>query len=314
MAKSTRLPSAIPVKYEPKPSEPPLWHRYVAGAFGEMLAVCFTHPADVLKVRLQLMGECNPAKRSLTAGDFVQAARKMIKTEGVRKGMYAGISASWTRQLVFGGLRHGGYGVLDRKWKEQFDGISLLGRLTCAITSGGFASVIANPCDVVLIRMQSDGHKEKSQQRMYNHVFDGFRRILNEEGVRTLWRGCSPTVLRAVLVTASQIGTYEEMKSTLLHAGCVDGLPVHVASAISSATVACIVTSPVDVVKTRIMNMQRTHGVQYSGPLDVMVQTFRTEGPLAFYKGLSATFLRLWPHTIILWMGQERISTFLRQR
>merc|ERR1712217_614357 len=93
-----------------------------------------------------------------------------------------------------------------------------------------------------------------------------------------------------------------------------DGLGVHLTSVISSATVACIVTSPVDVVKTRIINMQQAHGVNYSGPLDVVMKTMRTEGPFAFFKGLSATFLRLWPHTVLLWMGQERISAFLRQQ
>ena len=43
-------------------------------------------------------------------------------------------------------------------------------------------------------------------------------------------------VLRAVLVTSSQIGTYEEVKSGLLHAGYSDGFGVHMTSAISSAS------------------------------------------------------------------------------
>jgi len=292
--------------------EVPLWHRFVAGAFGEMFAVCFTHPADVLKVRLQLTGEGNPAKQTLSARDFSTAARHLLLKEGVRDGLYAGLSASWMRQFVFSGLRHGGYGVLERYWQDHFGEISLPARLACAMTSGSVAAVVANPTDVVLIRMQSDGHWAEAQQRRYRHVFDGLRRIVTEEGVRTLWRGCSPTVLRAVLVTSSQIGTYEEVKQGLLRIGYVDGLGVQLTSAISSATVACIVTSPVDVVKTRIMNMQREHGMSYSGPLDVISKTIRTEGPCAFYKGLSATFLRLWPHTVFLWMGQERVGSLLR--
>ena len=53
-------------------------------------------------------------------------------------------------------------------------------------------------------------------------------------------------------------------------------------------------------------------GVNYLGPIDVVRKTLRTEGPLAFYKGLSATFLRLWPHTVLLWLAQEAISKQLR--
>lgn len=53
-------------------------------------------------------------------------------------------------------------------------------------------------------------------------------------------------------------------------------------------------------------------GVSYGGPWDVVIKTLGTEGPLAFYKGLSATFVRLWPHTVLLWLGQEVITSHLR--
>ena len=58
--------------------------------------------------------------------------------------------------------------------------------------------------------------------------------------------------------------------------------------------------------------MTASGGVNYLGPIDVVRKTLRTEGPLAFYKGLSATFLRLWPHTVLLWLAQEAISKQLR--
>jgi hypothetical protein len=44
----------------------------------------------------------------------------------------------------------------------------------------------------------------------------------------------------------------------------------------------------------------------------VVRKTLATEGPLAFYKGLSATFIRLWPHTVLLWLGQEFMNARLR--
>lgn len=292
-----------------EPRQAPLWHRFVYGGVAEALTVCVTHPMDVMKVRLQLTGEGDKTSRSLTRHDFMRAGRKLALEEG-RRGLYAGITASWLRQLVFSGLRHGLFGVFDRKWREERGGTSLGGRLTCAVSAGLIGAVVANPCDCVLIRMQSDGFWPPADRRNYRHVFDGLSRVAREEGVRVLWRGTGPTALRAALVTASQIGTYEEMKSRLLAAGYNDGFPLHISCAMSSATVACLVTSPVDVVKTRIMNMQR-QGKTYSGPIDVMVQTAKTEGPRAFYKGLSATFLRLWPHTVLLFLWQERLAALL---
>lgn len=295
-----------------RPGEDPIWHRFVAGGLGEMFAVCFSHPADVLKVRLQLTGEGQVGKRSLTPRDFIDAGRRLVVVDGVRNGLYSGISASWMRQAVFSSTRQGLYGVFERLWRGDSAGVSLGGRLTCAISAGIFGAVLANPTDVVLIRMQADGHWPTEQRRHYKHGFDGLRRILNDEGVPALYRGCGPTVMRAGLVTSSQIVTYEETKAAVLRAGYKDNLSTQMFCSIMSATVAVVVIAPVDCIKTRIMNMQSEHGISYKGPLDCVQQLLRTEGPRAFYKGFSALCLRQWPHTVLLWFGNERVKSLLR--
>ena len=44
-------------------------------------------------------------------------------------------------------------------------------------------------------------------------------RVVREEGVLALWRGCSPTVTRAMIVTASQMAVYDKSNAVIL-AGC----------------------------------------------------------------------------------------------
>merc|ERR1712093_655364 len=119
-------------------------------------------------------------------------------------------------------------------------------------------------------------------------------------------------VMRAALVTSSQIVTYEEAKGAMLRFGYADSLFTQMTSGIISATVACVVIAPVDCIKTRIMNYQKNHGSSYRGPLDCVQQLLRTEGPFAFYKGFSALCLRQWPHTVLLWFGNERVKSMLR--
>ena len=41
-------------------------------------------------------------------------------------------------------------------------------------------------------------------------------RVVREEGVLALWRGCSPTVTRAMIVTASQMAVYDKSKAVIL--------------------------------------------------------------------------------------------------
>ncbi|CAE7661049.1 Slc25a11 [Symbiodinium sp. CCMP2456] len=249
--------------------------------------------------------------RTLRLRDMRRVAHKLFVREGFQ-GLYAGISAAWLRQAVFGTLRHGLYGVFERWGKADAGPIPLLWRLQAALAAGVVAAVVANPTDVVLIRMQSDAGWPAHQRRSYGHALHGLVRVWREEGWQALYRGVGPTTARAALVTMSQLATYEEVKSRALAAGSVESVRLHLGCAMASATVACLATQPVDCVKTRIINMQQTCGISYAGPVDVIRKTLATEGILAFYKGLSATFLRLWPHTVLLWLGQESVTSQLR--
>ena len=46
-------------------------------------------------------------------------------------------------------------------------------------------------------------------------MFDALRRIVGEEGVFGLWKGCSPTVVRAMLLNLGMLSTFDEVKERL---------------------------------------------------------------------------------------------------
>ena len=60
-----------------------------------------------------------------------------------------------------------------------------------------------------------------------------------------------------------------------------DSIPCHLVSSSIAGFTATVVGSPVDVLKTRIMNAKPG---EYNGVIDCVVKTFK-EGPMAFYKG-----------------------------
>jgi hypothetical protein len=61
--------------------------------------------------------------------------------------------------------------------------------------------------------MQADGRLPNNMKRNYKNGFDAITRIAKDEGVASLWRGSSPTVARAVVITASQLAVYDELKA-----------------------------------------------------------------------------------------------------
>jgi hypothetical protein len=73
--------------------------------------------------------------------------------------------------------------------------------------------------------------------------------------------------------------------------------------------VATVLTSPVDVAKTRIMNQKpKADGsLEYKGLFECLYKTTRTEGFFGLYKGFTPNFLRLAPHTILMLMIYEQL-------
>jgi len=282
------------------------YHRFISGGIGDCSAACFSHPLDLIKVRLQILGEGQKGSSTVPKGAVLRTFRSIIRAEGFG-GIYRGISASLLRQATFSSMRHGLFSVFLHHSKTDNTLFRVLGGCLC----GAFSAFIANPTDVILIRMQADGAFEPQHRRNYRHVFHGIHTVASSEYLSKLWIGCGPTVFRAMLVTASQCVTYFKVKPWLLSYGFEDNFGVHLTSAISSAVVAVLVTNPVDVIKTRMMNMKFD---SYSGPLNCLLQSIRVEGVLCLYKGLLPTTLRLGPHTVILFLIQERVQRFLEKR
>lgn len=46
-------------------------------------------------------------------------------------------------------------------------------------------------------------------------MFNAFSRIISEEGPLALWRGCTPTVIRAVVLNLAMLAPYDEVKERL---------------------------------------------------------------------------------------------------
>ncbi len=79
--------------------------------------------------------------------------------------------------------------------------------------------------------------------------------------------------------------TLLQAKQAVLASGWLpDGLPAHAAASCASGLVATAVSTPADVIKTRLMGQDAARPL-YSGPVDCLIKSVRQEGSLALYKG-----------------------------
>lgn len=318
---------------------------FVEGGIASIVAGASTHPLDLIKVRMQLQGEShlpNPASlqalRPAIAFNTVAAGAgnislpveiappparvgpisigvRIIQSEGAAA-LFTGVSATILRQTLYSTTRMGLYDVLKHKWTDQDTGSMPLPRkILAGLISGGIGAAVGNPADVAMVRMQADGRLPIDQRRNYKSVFDALTQMSKQEGIASLWRGSSLTVNRAMIVTASQLASYDQIKEMILEKGVMsDGIGTHVTASFAAGFVASVASNPIDVIKTRVMNMKVETGAEppYKGALDCAMKTVRTEGPMALYKGFIPTISRQGPFTVVLFVTLEQVRKLLK--
>lgn len=313
---------------------------FVEGGIASIVAGCSTHPLDLIKVRMQLQGENHAAKPAPavlkpalafhpTATGSIQmpvstpvpkigpvtVGIRIVQQEGVAA-LFSGVSATVLRQTLYSTTRMGLYDMMKTKWTDQETGImSLPRKIGAGLLAGGIGAAVGNPADVAMVRMQADGRLPSAQRRNYKSVVDAISQMTKSEGVTSLWRGSSLTVNRAMLVTASQLASYDEIKEFILKKDLMkDGLGTHVTASFAAGFVAAVASNPVDVIKTRVMNMKVETGkaAPYSGALDCAMQTIKAEGPMALYKGFIPTISRQGPFTVVLFVTLEQVRKLLK--
>ena len=78
--------------------------KMVIAAFSGMGAATVCHPLDVIRVQMQTEGT--------SYNNFADALCGIYKKDGLKDGLYAGVSAAYLRQWLYGSCRIGIYAYL----------------------------------------------------------------------------------------------------------------------------------------------------------------------------------------------------------
>ncbi|XP_074844236.1 kidney mitochondrial carrier protein 1 [Carettochelys insculpta] len=282
------------------------WKPFVYGGLASVTAECGTFPIDLTKTRLQVQGQTNDTKfKEIRYRGMVHALVRIWREEGL-KALYSGIAPAMLRQASYGTIKIGIYQSLKRVFVEQPEDETLVINVLCGILSGVISSSIANPTDVLKIRMQAQGSV------IQGGMMGNFIHIYQNEGTRGLWKGVSLTAQRAAIVVGVELPVYDLTKKHLIMSGLMgDTVYTHFLSSFTCGLAGALASNPIDVVRTRMMNQRRiqdgTHS-GYKGTLDCLLQTWRYEGFFALYKGFWPNWLRLGPWNIIFFLTYEQLK------
>lgn len=265
---------------------------FASAGLGNAISACCTNPADIIKVRQQLLVD-------KTRANFFSIAQNMVRTEGV-KSFWNGVTASCFRELTYSTVRFGLYETLKDFYANAL-GISensFALKALSGITSGGIGSAFACPTDLIKVRMQA---VRPTGRPPYSNTFVAFAHVYREGaypnaavsaqggggvigGIKSLYRGVGPTIVRAAVLTSSQIASYDQVKYLLKHHKVLEneGFGLHLSASLVAGLACSITSAPFDTVKVRLMQDKSR---QFSSAFDCLAKLVAHEGPLALYKG-----------------------------
>ncbi|OQR85817.1 Mitochondrial Carrier (MC) Family [Achlya hypogyna] len=285
-----------------------LYTRFLAGAVASSTAEMATLPVDITKVRLQAQGMT--AHQSVQYAGMADAMAKIARLEGP-SALWKGARPAVTRQIVYSSMCM----VLYEPFR---DAIMLMGEPKSAqhapssmsfaqkLMAGGLAGAIsisiANPVDVIKVRMQAD-----RSGALYSGLIDAVRKIHAAEGGRGFLSGLGPNVTRGFIVNAAELGVYDQCKSTLISLGLVQegSLGATFGSSLVAGLAGALASNPVDVVKTRLMTQPAGSAALYRSAHHCAFKTVSDEGLRAFYKGFLPNWMRKAPWCVVFFVTYE---------
>ncbi|KAH9947120.1 mitochondrial carrier [Amylocystis lapponica] len=285
---------------------------FACGGLAACIAVTISNPAEVAKTRLQLQGELVKGGGEKVYRNTLDVVTKTWKNEGIR-GIQRGLGPAYAYQILLNGCRLGFYEPI-RRWTNSTIGVSPdmqlpLTSVFSGALSGAIGASFGNPLFMVKARMQAYSPVlPVGTQHYYKSSFDALSTIFRAERFRGLVRGIDAAILRTSMGSSVQLPTYNWTKNQLVSRGISRPDSIWTFLASSSVSAMCVLTmmQPADTTLTRMYNQPtkqlpngRHVGLLYKNPIDCLWKTLKIEGPLGWYKGSTAHFFRIAPHTIV---------------
>lgn len=175
----------------------------------EALIYC---PLELVKTRMQI-------QYGRYAGKGVaEVAREVVAEKGVRRGLYRGMTPTLAREIFGNIVYFGTYFFMKthlaehEAFRDASTGeISKGGIVVAGGTAGSVYWFAVHPVDTVKSVLQADS----LTQPRYRGPVDCALQVLREQGLRGIYRGLSPSLLRAFPSNAAAFLSYEWMMERL---------------------------------------------------------------------------------------------------
>jgi solute carrier family 25 aspartate/glutamate transporter 12/13 len=283
----------------------------IAGAFGAFVV----YPIDLVKTRMQNQRAGRPGQ--LLYKNSIDCFQKVIRNEGFR-GLYSGVLPQLVGVAPEKAIKLTVNDLVRGKFTDVKTGaIPVKAEILAGGSAGACQVIFTNPLEIVKIRLQIQGEAMKAAVRE-GETFTKRSAlwIVRNLGLKGLYKGASACLLRDVPFSSIYFPTYSHLKKDLfgesptkklgilqlLTSGAIAGMP------------AAYLTTPCDVIKTRLQVEARKGDTTYNNIADCARKVMREEGFKAFWKGGPARVIRSSPQFGFTLAGYELLQNLLPMR
>ena len=259
-----------------------------SGSIGMACASAVLNPLDVVKVRMQIQPTKYPTMKSTFSLSIREAG-------GLVRGLVLpGLTATVLRDTLNGAFRVGIYKEIERSiFQESSDVPVVMRKVLTGCLVGSLGAGLWSHTDLVKTRMQT---LDVIESRKIS-TLTCYRILFRESGMRSLYRGVGPNMLRASIITTCHVGTYDFSKSIFVKKfGITESPALWTLCGFMSALVTTTVSAPVDLVRNQVMTMN----VGLSA-LSVGKSVYKQHGVSGLFRGWFPSFYRFGPHFTISW-------------
>jgi solute carrier family 25 (mitochondrial thiamine pyrophosphate transporter), member 19 len=186
----------------------------VVGSAAGALATILTYPLDLLRTRFAAQTEGRRVYSSLR-----QARREILAREGLA-GFLAGLRPTLVEIVPYAGIQFASYEWAKTRFVENNsvgNSISKLQTFGAACFAGLTSKLFTLPLDVVRKKLQVQAQFPGFRDApMFTGVVDTIATVFRRDGLRGLFRGFTPSLLKAVPNAGLTFIVYEEARAYVL--------------------------------------------------------------------------------------------------
>lgn len=272
----------------------PIINCMLAGGLGGIVGDTAMHSLDTVKTRQQGL------THNIKYKNMVSAYLTILKEEGLFRGLYGGYSPAILGSFPSTAAFFGTYEFTKRKLIGDYHVNETAAYFIGGILGDLASSIFYVPSEVLKTRLQLQGRYNnpytKGSGYNYKGLGNAISSIIKTEGSATFVFGYKETLFRDLPFSALQFAFYEKFRQLAIYYNNLSQeLPISIelATGASAGGLAGVLTTPLDVIKTRIQTATTTTINSNTNPSTSGTTKASARSPLSAILSRSSTIKAL---------------------